>query len=225
VDIGIIGAGRVGSSLARKLRGLGHRVTIANSRGPGTLATFAVETGAIARSVRQVARGADVVIVAIPEKSVVDLPAHLFEATLSDVIVVDAGNYAPQQRDGCIEPIEAGMAESRWVSERLGRPVVKAFNTIEAARLLAGGLPAGTPGRIGLPVAGDASAAKAQVMRLVDALGFDGVDAGSLDDSWRQQPGTPVYGADLDAAGVRAALAQATHERPSEWRATPGVLA
>jgi 8-hydroxy-5-deazaflavin:NADPH oxidoreductase len=105
------------------------------------------------------------------------------------------------------------MPESRWVEQRLGRPVVKAFNNIIAAHLLELGRPAGSPGRIALPVAGDSAAAKAVVLRLVDHLGFDGVDAGGLSESWRQQPGTPVYLADLDVTGVRRALSEASRER------------
>jgi len=95
------------------------------------------------------------------------------------------------------------------------------FNNIYAEHLLKLGRRPGTPGRIALPVAGDNRAAKAIVLRLVDELGFDGVDAGSLDDSWQQQPGTPVYTADLDAAGVRRALSEASRDRKPEWRGTP----
>src|SRR5262249_39740795 len=111
--------------------------------------------------------------------------------------------------------------ESRWVSTQLGRPVIKVFNNIYAQHLLERGGPKGTPARIALPVAGDDRRAKDIVMRLVDELGFDPVDAGSLDDSWRQQPATPVYAADFDAAGVKRALAEASPERKPEWRATP----
>jgi predicted dinucleotide-binding enzyme len=110
----------------------------------------------------------------------------------------------------------------------LGRPVVKAFNNIYAEHLLKHGRPSGSPGRIALPVAGDGGHAKAIVMRLVDELGFDAVDAGGLDESWRQQPGTPVYTSDLDADEVQRALAQASPERTSNWRATdksPGDFA
>jgi predicted dinucleotide-binding enzyme len=144
------------------------------------------------------------------------------------MVVVDTGNYYPRQRDGRIDGIEAGMTESRWVAQQLGRPVVKAFNTIYAKHLLELGQPPGTPGRIALPVAGDDEAAKAIVLRLVDELGFDAVDAGSLDESWRQQPGTPVYGTDLDAAGLRRGLSEAKKERGPDWRATsksPGNFA
>jgi predicted dinucleotide-binding enzyme len=113
------------------------------------------------------------------------------------------------------------LPESRWVEQQLSRPVVKAFNNIYAQHLLERGQPVGTPGRIALPIAGDDPAAKAVVMRLVDELGFDPVDAGGLDESWRQQPGSPVYTHDFDAEGVRRGLAEARPERTPEWRATP----
>lgn len=116
--------------------------------------------------------------------------------------------------------IEAGLPESRWVEQQLRRPVVKAFNNIYAQHLMERGQPKSAPGRIALPVAGDDSRAKAIVIRLLDELGFDGVDAGGLDTSWMQQPGTPVYGTDFDAAGVRRALSQASPERQPQWRAT-----
>jgi predicted dinucleotide-binding enzyme len=98
--------------------------------------------------------------------------------------------------------------------------VVKAFNNIYAQHLLEKGQPKGTPGRIALPVAGDDAKAKAVVMQLIDEIGFDAVDAGTIDESWRQQPGSPVYGTDHDAEGVRAALAQAKQERTPEWSGT-----
>ena len=105
--------------------------------------------------------------------------------------------------------------------------MIKAFNNIYAKHLMERGRPAGTPGRIALPVAGDDAAAKAVVLRLLDELGFDGVDAGGLDESWRQQPGTPVYAQDYDAEGVRRALAAASPGRTPEWSGTaqsPGTF-
>lgn len=113
------------------------------------------------------------------------------------------------------------MTESRWVEQQVGRPLVKAFNNIFAQHLLENGRPAGEAGRIALPVAGDDEPAKAVVMGLVHELGFDAVEAGGLDDSWRQQPGTPVYTTDNDADGVRRGLPEASPERGPEWRATP----
>jgi predicted dinucleotide-binding enzyme len=170
-------------------------------------------------TVQEAARAGELVIVTIPMKSIPRLPKDLFAGAPPDVVVVDTGNYYPQQRDGRIDPIESGITESRWVSNQLGRPVVKAFNNIYARHLLERGKPKGTPGRIALPVAGDDRRTKEVVIRLLDELGFDGIDAGSLDESWRQQPGTPVYGTDLDAEGVRKALAQAKPERTDEFRA------
>jgi predicted dinucleotide-binding enzyme len=178
---------------------------------------LAAETGANAVTTSEAARAKDLVIVTIPEKSVLQLPPDLFSAAAASVVIVDTGNYYPQQRDGRIAAIEAGTTESRWVAQRLGRTVIKAFNNIMAQHLMDLGRSAGTPGRIALPVAGDDKVAKDAVLRLVEELGFDGVDAGTLDDSWRQQPGTPVYGMDGDAAATRRALSEATVERTPEW--------
>jgi predicted dinucleotide-binding enzyme len=222
MKIGIIGAGQIGGTLTRRLSALGHDISVANSRGPETLAGLAAETGATAVPVTEAARGAELMVVTIPEKNVPGLPAGLLSGAAKDVVVVDTGNYYPQQRDGQIKPIEDGMTESRWVEHQLGHPVVKAFNNIYADHLMKRGRPAGTAGRIALPVAGDDKAAKAVVVGLLDQLGFDAVDAGGLDESWRQQPGTPVYGTDLDADGVRHALSQASRERTPQWRAAPG---
>jgi predicted dinucleotide-binding enzyme len=220
MKIGIIGAGNIGGTLTRRFTALGHEVKVANSRGPETLAGLAAETGATAASASEAVRDADVVIVTIPQKSIPTLPAGLFDDAREDLVVVDTGNYYPQQRDGRIEDIESGTTESRWVEEELGRPVVKAFNNIYAAHLLGLGTPAGTPGRIALPVAGDDEAAKAVVLRLVNELGFDGVDAGGLDSSWRQQPGSSVYATDKDADGVRRALASSRSGRPAAFVGT-----
>ena len=107
------------------------------------------------------------------------------------------------------------------MEQQLGHPVIKVFNNIYAEHLAKRGKPPGTPGRIALPVSGDDAKAKEVVMKLVNDIGFDPVDAGGLDESWRQQPATPVYATDFDAAGVRRALAQAAPERKPEWRATP----
>jgi 8-hydroxy-5-deazaflavin:NADPH oxidoreductase len=220
MNIGIIGAGNIGGALARRLRQLGHDVFIANSRGPDSLRALAEETGAQPVTVDKAARSGDVVIVTIPQRRIPDLPSGLFRGVADDVVVIDTGNYYPRQRDGRLDGIEDGMTESSWVERQLGHPVVKAFNNIYADHLLKRGKPKGTQGRIALPIAGDDAYAKTVVSKLIDALGFDAVDAGGLDESWRQQPGSPVYAKDFDAAGVRRALAQATQERRSEWRAT-----
>jgi predicted dinucleotide-binding enzyme len=222
MKIGIIGAGNIGGTLARRLTALGHQVFIANSRGPETLAALATEIGAKAVTVEEAARAGEVVIVSIPLRNIARLPIGLFDGVPESVVVVDTGNYYPRQRDGRIDPIENGDTESRWVSNQLGRPVVKVFNTIYAQHLAEFGKPKGAPDRFALPVAGDDQRAKDIIIRLLDELGFDGVDAGGLDDSWRQQPGTPVYGPNLDADGVRRALAEAKPGRPAAMSAGTG---
>lgn len=218
MKIGIIGAGHIGATLTRRLRALGHDVAVANSRSPETLAELAAETGALAVTAAEAPAGADLVVITIPMKAIPALGPGILDPAPAGAVIVDTGNYYPM-RDGHIAPIEAGIPESAWVSQVLGRPVIKAFNNIQAQHLMDAGTPAGTPGRIALPVAGDDTAGKASVMALIDALGFDPVDAGGLEESWRQQPGTPVYGTDLDAAGVAQALSDASPERPESMRA------
>ena len=132
MKISIIGAGQIGGTLTRRFTALGHQVFVANSRGPDTLADLARETGATPVPVAKAARGGDVVIVTIPQKNVADLPADLFAGVPDSLVVVDTGNYYPQQRDGRIDGIEGGATESGWVAQQLGRPVVKAFNNIYA---------------------------------------------------------------------------------------------
>jgi hypothetical protein len=219
MKIGIIGAGNIGAALTRRFTVLGHDVCVANSRGPETLRELAEETGATPVDVEQVALDADVVVVAIPESKVPTLPVGFLDGAAKHVVVIDTGNYYPQQRDGRIVEIEDGMTESRWVANQIGFPVVKAFNGIRALHLLSLGKPEGAPHRIALPIAGDDARAKRVVMGLVNQLGFDPVDGGNLDDSWRQEPGSPVYGGDFDADGVRLALIEALHVRSPEWLA------
>jgi 8-hydroxy-5-deazaflavin:NADPH oxidoreductase len=222
MKIGIIGAGEIGSTLTRHFTRLGHDVVVANSRGPETLADLAKATGAKPAQSSDVPRGRDLVVVTIPEGKVPQLPRDLFKNAPPNLIVVDTGNYYPRQRDGKIDGIETGQLESRWVEQQIHHPVIKVFNNINFEHLANLGKPPGTPGRIALPVSGDDAKAKQVVMELVNDMGFDAVDAGGLNESWRQQPGTPVYDGDFDAEGVRRALAQARPERKPEWRATSG---
>jgi predicted dinucleotide-binding enzyme len=188
VKIAIFGAGNIGGTLQTRLTELGHEVAVANSKGP-----------------EGIARGAGLIVLAVPLKAVPELPA----ADIGATVVVDANNYYPG-RDGQIEAIEAGTPSSRWVADSLGGAnVVKAFNTMNWRDLAAAGRPAGDPERLAIPLAGDDEAAKATVAELIEALGFDPVDAGSLEESRHQEPGTPVYGANLGADGTREALAAA----------------
>jgi predicted dinucleotide-binding enzyme len=219
MEIGIIGAGFIGGTLTRLLTKEGHTVRVSNSRAPETLADLAEETGATAVWAKDAAVDADLVIVSIPQKNTSDLAEGIVATRKPGAPVIETNNYYPQQRDGRIEAIEDGMPESVWVAELLGAPVVKVFNGIFWKHLLENGVPAGTEGRIALPIAGDDPAEKKIVSDLVDSIGFDPVDAGTLAESWRQQPDTPVYGKDFDAEGVKKALAEASPERPAGFRA------
>ncbi len=207
--IGIIGAGQIGQVLTRRLRGVGHDVAVANSRGPQSLAALARETRATAVNVEE-----------IQLKNVPNLARGLFSHLPKQFPVIDTCNYYPRTRDGRIEAIEDGMPESVWVEKQIGHPVVKAFNNIYAAKLMDGGRPLGARDRVALPIAGDQPVAKAGVMKLVQELGFDAVDAGILTMSWRQQPGTPAYCTDLNASAVHLALYQASPVRQPYFLAT-----
>ncbi|MFC8340393.1 NADPH-dependent F420 reductase [Streptomyces rubiginosohelvolus] len=218
MKIGIIGAGNIGGNLTRRLTALGHEVSVANSRGPQTLTALAEETGAKPVTASEAAKGAQVVVVTVPLKAVPDLPAGFLDGAAEGVTVIDTGNYYPQ-RDGRIAAIEDGLPESRWTEQQIGHPVIKAFNGTYAQDILDRGRPQGTADRQALPVAGDDPAAKQAVRDLIDELGFDTVDGGGLDDSWRQQPGTPVYGNRGDADAITKGLAEASPERTAEFRA------
>jgi predicted dinucleotide-binding enzyme len=217
--IGIIGAGNIGGNLTRRLTALGHDVSVANSRGPHTLTDLAEETGATPVHAGDAARGAEVVVVTIPLKAVPDLPSGLFDEAAEGVAVIDTNNYYPRQRDGRIAAIEdEGLTESRWIERQLGHPVVKAFNGTYAQDILDRHRPAGAPDRLAVPVAGDDEAAKRKVRALIEELGFDTVDAGGIDDSWRQQPDTPVYGLRAGTEEVTKALAEASPVRTPDFR-------
>jgi predicted dinucleotide-binding enzyme len=219
VKVGIIGAGHIGGTLTRRFRELGFEVNVANSRSPETLADLESATGATAVWAKDAAADADLVVVSIPQKNVPDLAAGIVDARKPGAPVIETNNYYPQQRDGEIAAIEDGQVESAWVAEQIGAPVYKVFNGIWWKHLLEKGSPSGTPNRIALPIAGEDGAGRELIHELVDQLGFDPVDSGPISESWRQQPGTPVYGKDFDAENTIKALAEATRERTSEWSA------
>jgi len=216
MKIGIIGAGNIGATVARKLVAAGHAVKLANSKGPESIRDLARELGAVAVSKEQGVAGVDVVILSIPFSAYPGL-ADLLRDVPADVTVIDTSNYYPF-RDGSVDAVESGTPESTWVSEQIGRPVVKAWNAALAHTLAEKGQPEGTPGRIAIPVAGDDEKAKSIAIQLVGATGFDAIDAGALAQSWRQQPGTPAYCTELTAAELVAALAAANQEQAPACR-------
>lgn len=220
MKIGIIGVGNIGSTLARKLAAAGHQVRVANSKGADDVREFADEIGATAADTRGAIAGADLVVLTIPFPSIEKLPKGLFAEASEALIVVDTGNYYPGLRDPNISAIDAGQVESEWVAEKIGRPVIKAFNNILADSLAKLSRETGAPGRlaVAVAVAGDDEAAKQVVMGLVDQIGFDPVDGGVLAQSWRQQPSTPAYCCDFDAESTKQGLAAANKDATPQRR-------
>jgi predicted dinucleotide-binding enzyme len=210
--IGLIGAGHIGSQLARLAVRNGYDVVISNSRGPETLADLVAELGPRARAATpaEAAAAGDIVVVTIPLKAIDSVPVE----PLKGKIVVDTNNYYPQ-RDGHIAELDD---ESMTTSELLQRhlpasKVVKAFNHLYAASLTTDGQPAGTRNRRALVIAGDDAGAKAAVAKLIDQFGFDVVDAGPLSEGWRIQRDTPGYGPRRTAEELRRDLAAAKRYR------------
>jgi 8-hydroxy-5-deazaflavin:NADPH oxidoreductase len=222
MEIGIIGSGNIGSTLAGHLTKAGHKVSIANSRGPETLGDIVAKTGAKATTAEQAASAKDLVILAIPQKAMVNLPIAIL--SVSKAIVVDAGNYYPS-RDGAITEIANGMTDSEWVAKVIGHPIIKAFNNIVAPSLASKANPDASQDRIALSVAGNNAAEKQAVMKLIDEIGFDALDGGLLSESWRQQPGEPAYCQDLDKDKLKAALRKADSSKRAQNLANADEMA
>jgi len=214
MEIGIIGSGYVGSTLAGHFTALGHKVIIANSRGPESLAEIAEKTGATAVAVEQAASAKDIVIVAVPPTAMEKLPVQILSA--SQAIIIDACNYYPS-RDGENPELEDGLTDSEWAEKVLGHPVIKAFNNILSTSLASKSMPEGSPDRIAISVAGDQEEHKQIVQALINEMGFDAIDGGSLSESWRQQPGTPAYCQDLDKEALAAALQEADPGKRTQY--------
>ena len=203
MNIGIIGSGEMGSCLASKFVQLGHTVSIANSRGPASLKQLTGDIGAEATTVEEATKNKKVIVVSISQKNVQALPKNLFKDLPEDVVVIATGNYYPNLRDGSIPALDQTGIDSLWVREQLGVPVVKVFNSILATSLKVLGRPKGDKNRIALAVSGDDTKAKEVVFKLVDELGFDFFDVGTIAQSWQQQPGSPVYCRDISLSTLQ----------------------
>lgn len=203
--IAVLGTGHIGKTLARSLASAGYSVKVANSRGPETIAPDVLETGAEAADAVSAMQDAQVVILSIPMAKLADI-APLIRKLPRHVIVADTSNYYPH-RDGNIDAFSDGQVESAWVAHLLSRPLVKAWNAIGSDSLATKGKAEGMAGRISIPVAGNIEEHKKMVMRLVSVTGFDAFDAGTVEESWRQQPGAPCYCTDLTYDEMKSAIA------------------
>jgi 8-hydroxy-5-deazaflavin:NADPH oxidoreductase len=182
MNFGVIGPGDIGEVIIRKLRDAGYPVKMANSRGPESLKYLATKTGGIPASLEQVVQDVDMLFIVVPQKAIPELPKWLLNRAQKETIVIDVGNYYPF-RDGPIDELENGLTESVWVERQIGRPVVKALNTIPSKALMAAGRPAGSRDRVALPISGDNTKAKEIVAQLIDRIGFESVDAGTIVES------------------------------------------
>ncbi|GAA3979733.1 NAD(P)-binding domain-containing protein [Streptomyces marokkonensis] len=207
MKIGILGVGNIGKTVTQRLSAAGHDVKVANSRGPQTIDADVLSTGARAVTAAEAVQDVDAVILSIPLNRIARI-APLIADVPADTVVIDTSNYYPA-RDNRIEAIDAGQVESLWVTEQLGRPVAKAWNAIGSHSLATRDKPAGSPDRMAIPVAADTDRDRRVAMTLVEDTGLDAFDAGTLADSWRQQPGAPCYCTDLTREELPGALAAA----------------
>lgn len=211
MNIGILGVGNIGTTLAQRLAAAGHHVKVANSRGPETVPPRALITGAKAVTSTEVVVDVQVLITSVPFGRVPDIKA-VVEQLPDDAVVIDTSNYYPH-RDGNIDAVDRGQVQSLWVSEQWGRRVTKAWNAIYTGSFDSKARPPGHPERVAIAVAADNEAHRAVAMSLVNETGFDAFDAGPLENSWRQQPGSPVYCTDHTVEQIGDALAAADMAR------------
>ena len=207
----------MGGTLIRQYSRAGHNVKMANASGTEKLKSLALETGASAVTLGDVVADVDVIVISIPFIGILKFPRHLLKNISASTVIIDTCNYYPI-RDGIIKEIEEGMTESIWLSNQLQRPVIKTYNNILYRSLANSGLPQGAASRVALPIAGDDKQSKEVVSILVDDSGFESFDYGSLQDSWRQQPGSPVYCTDLNLTQLKKSISKAKRELLSERR-------
>ena len=211
MNIGIIGAGLIGKTLAKKLSDARHTVSLADAKGVEEITKTAQDAGAKVVEVDDIFTGIEVLILAIPLLRIPELAKALQDKLDDHVVVIETTNYWPH-RDGHIQEIENGTVNSVWVQQQLGRNVVKAFSNIGAYSLLTEGKPKNTEGRIAIAVSGDFQKDINLVIELADDVGFDALDAGSLEESWRQQACGPAYCTDLTFEELKNAREYAQKE-------------
>lgn len=210
MNIGIIGSGAIGGTLALKLSAAGHRITLANSRGADTIPERYLAPGVQAGDTRSLPQNLDVLILSVPPQALPQL-VDVITGLPDDTILVDTSNYYPGL-NGQINELNQGKTQAIWVAEQLGRPIIKTWNAVLAEVLQ------NPSGPLALPIVGDNPEHKQVVAELVSATGFTPVDAGALSEGWRQEPGSPAYCTSLTADELHQALAQAKQELRADRR-------
>jgi predicted dinucleotide-binding enzyme len=217
MKIGIVGVGEIGGTLTGHYTKAGHRVKVANATDIEKLKSIARETGASAVAITDVVTDVEVIVISVPFFAVQNLPKDLFKNVAAETIIIDTCNYYPIV-SGVIQEVVDGMNESVWVSMQVGRPVVKAYNSIFYRSLVHSGVTEQHGSRVALPIAGDNNGSKQVVASLINDSGFDSYDHGTLEDSWRQEPGSPVYCTDLSLEQLKKSIIKARKELLPERR-------
>lgn len=217
MKIGIIGAGQIGATLISQYTKAGHEVKMTNGSRGKKLKALERETGAKAVTLSEVINDIEILVISIPLKQIPTLAQTIGQTLSANTLIIDTTNYYPI-RDGRIEDIENGMPESVWVSNHLSRPVIKVYNSILAGSLVLAGHLNDSTSRVALPISGDNKHAKNVVAKLLNSTGFDVLDIGSLNDSWRQQPGSPFYCTDLTLSQLKRNIQKAQKELLPERR-------
>ena len=217
MKVGIIGTGAIGGTIAKKLVHAGHEVKVFSNGEQHLLEKRAAALGVKPTVIDDITKNVDVVILSVPTIAIPQLDKKLFTDISEKVIVVDTSNYYPF-RDSEIEELKNGKVESVWVSEQIGRPVIKAFNNLLAESLVNGGKETGADDRIAMAISGDDENSKKVISRLINDVGFDAVDAGTLTESWRHQPGTPAYCTELNVTELKQALMAGVKEGAADLR-------
>lgn len=205
MKFGIIGSGAIGATLSHKLHDKGHQVKVADVRSIKHLEGKSI--GGQAVELENISEDIDILILSIPI-DVMPKVRNIISKMPENIIIVDTSNYYPFRNDK-IEAIENGVPESVWVSQQVGKNVIKAFNNQLAYTLANKGTPQDSENRIAMAIAGNDIKEKEIIMNIVSEVGFDAIDSGELKDSWRQQPGTPVYCTELNKEDSKTALENA----------------
>ncbi|WP_415363808.1 hypothetical protein L1F34_000138 [Mammaliicoccus lentus] len=202
MNIGIIGAGPIGVTISEKLYNLGHNIKIADVRSVSYLENKKFKGKAV--EIDEVIKHVDILIISIPTQVIPTIKPYISNIS-DDVIVVDTSNYYPF-RDGNIKELNDGTVESEWVSEAIGKPVIKAFNNLLAYTLKNKNSTEENEEKIAMAISGDNTEDKKIISELIQSIGFDTVDSGEIKNSWRHQPGTPAYCTELNTEELEIAL-------------------